>query len=165
MGKHFKVFSSTKWILRENVVLRLMECLVLVLIYLWITISHFLVCLPTMELTTFAQHVCSTKIGYANALSLGKHRCKKKERGHFAGFPNWGRLVGGDNLDKMAKNCMKMTKSAFLGHNSGGHGGGGKPIFRVVGGIPPVPPTRGNPALNSTHQAKKQCNFDSGWLE
>ena len=36
------------------------------------------------------------------------------------GFPKWGRLVGRDNLGKMAKNCMKITKSAFLGQNSGG---------------------------------------------
>ena len=41
------------------------------LIYLWITISHFLACLPTLKLTAFEQQVCSTKIGYANALSLG----------------------------------------------------------------------------------------------
>ena len=27
MGRHFKVFSSTKWRLGENVVLQLMECL------------------------------------------------------------------------------------------------------------------------------------------
>ena len=31
----------------------------------------------------------------------------------------------GDNLDKMTKNCMKMTKWAFLGQNSGGGGGVG----------------------------------------
>ena len=35
---------------------------------------------------------------------------------------------------------MKMTKSAFLGQNSGGGHGGDKPIFQVVGGIPPSPP-------------------------
>ena len=59
---------------------------------------------------------------------------------HHTGFPKWDRLVG-DNLEKMAKNCMKMTKSAFLGQNSrGGHGGGDKPIFGVVGGNPPSPP-------------------------
>ena len=43
-----------------------------------------------------------------------------------------GSTSGGDNLDKMAKNCMKMTKSAFLGQNSGGrggHGGGGESQF------------------------------------
>ena len=39
-----------------------------------------------------------------------------------SGFPNavdwWG-----DNFDKMAKNYMKITKSAFLGQNSGGYRG------------------------------------------
>ena len=63
-----------------------------------------------------------------------------------AGFPNWGRLVGGDNFGKMAKNCMEITKSAFFGQNSGGTWGGDKPIFWVLGGDPPsVSPTRGNP--------------------
>ena len=41
-----------------------------------------------------------------------------------------GRLVEGDNLGKMSKNCMEITKSAFLGQNNGGWD---KPIFRVVG--------------------------------
>ena len=42
-----------------------------------------------------------------------------------------------------------MTKSAFLGQNSGGGGRGtwgDQPIFRVGGG-PPSPPTRKNPDL------------------
>ena len=107
MGKHSKVSSSTKWRLGESVFLRLMECLTLTvffvffLTYLWITISHLFACLPTLELTTFEQQVCSTKIGYSNALSLGINICKKRN----------------------------VT------------------------------------ILNSAHQAKKQCNFDSGWLE
>ena len=54
-----------------------------------------------------------------------------------------GSTSGADNLDKMAKNCMKMTKSAFLGQNSGGGHGGDRPIFRVVGGIPRSPPPLG----------------------
>ena len=56
-------------------------------------------------------------------------------------------LTGGGNLDKMAKNFVKMTKSAFWGQNSGADMGGGcgsKPIFQAVGGIHPSPPTRGN---------------------
>ena len=40
---------------------------------------------------------------------------------------------GGHNLGKMAKNCMKITKSAFFGQNSQGTWGC-KPIFYVVGG-------------------------------
>ena len=47
-----------------------------------------------------------------------------------------GSTGGGDNLGKMTKNCMKMTKSAFLGLNSGGV----KPIFRLVWGISLSPP-------------------------
>ena len=39
--------------------------------------------LPTLELTTFKQQVCSTKIGYANALSLRTNSHKKKEYGRF----------------------------------------------------------------------------------
>ena len=50
---------------------------------LWITISHQFVCLPTLELITFEQQVCSTKIGYTNALSLGRNSRKKKECDHF----------------------------------------------------------------------------------
>ena len=52
-----------------------------------------------------------------------------------AGFPKWGQTGGGDNLGKMAKNCMKITKSTFLGQNSGGQAN-----FSGSGGIPPVPP-------------------------
>ena len=48
---------------------------------------------------------------------------------------------GCGSLGKMAKNCMKITNSAFLGQNSGGEGD--KPIFRVVGGDPPSPPPLG----------------------
>ena len=72
------------------------------------------------------------------------------------GFLKWGRLVGEDNLGKMAKKCMKMTKSAFLGQNSGGGTwgrGGGQANFWGSGGgggggwFPKSPPTRGNPAV------------------
>ena len=40
------------------------------------------------------------------------------------GFPKgvvdwWWGGGGGSNLGKMAKNCMKITKLAFLGQNSG----------------------------------------------
>ena len=101
-----QVAFSTKCGLGKNVVLRLMEsCMsyhyMWVIIYAWITISHFFVCLPTLELTTFEQQVCSTKIGYENALSLGTNSCKK----------------------------------------------------------------RNVATLNCAHQGKKQCNFESGWLE
>ena len=58
-----------------------------------------------------------------------------KKLSHISGFPNWGQLVGGGNLDKMAKNCMKMTKSAFLDQNSG-RGMAGQANFSGSGGIP-----------------------------
>ena len=45
--------------------------------------SHTFICLPTLELTTFEQQVCTTKIGYANALLLGTDSRKKKECRHF----------------------------------------------------------------------------------
>ena len=37
----------------------------------------------TLELTTFGPKLCSRKIGYANALSLGTNSCEKEERDHF----------------------------------------------------------------------------------
>ena len=59
-----------------------------------------------------------------------------------------GSTWGVGNLDKMAENCIKVAKSTFwrqkktLGGMGGGAGAGagGKQIFRLVGGIPPVPP-------------------------
>ena len=58
------------------------------------------------------------------------------------GFPKWGRLVG-DNLGKMAENCMEIRKSMFWGLNSVGNMGD-KTMFQVVGGgggviLPRVP--------------------------
>ena len=54
-----------------------------------------------------------------------------------AGFPKWCWLVG-DNLVKMAKNCMYNIKSAFLGQSS--EWTWHKPIFWVVGDPHPVSP-------------------------
>ena len=65
--------SSFKWGLGEKDVLRLIECLSLMLgiIYLWITISQLfiLVCFTTLELATFEQQVKSTKMGYLGTLN------------------------------------------------------------------------------------------------
>ena len=36
------------------------------------------VCLPTLELRTFKEEVCSTNIGYANTLSSGTNNYKKR---------------------------------------------------------------------------------------
>ena len=69
----------------------------LVLIYLWIPISHLFFCLPSLELTTLEQHVCSTKIGYAIALSLGTNSCKKE------------RNVGTLNSGPQPKNSVSLT--------------------------------------------------------
>ena len=76
-AKKRKLFaSSTKWKLGENVVLLLMKCLLqrLVIIYLWMVISYLFVYLPTVELTSFEQQLCSTKVGYA----MGTNSCKTK---------------------------------------------------------------------------------------
>ena len=44
-------------------------------------------------------------------------------------FSHLGSTSGGNILGKMAKNCMKITKSTFLGQNSGwGEDMGDKPI-------------------------------------
>ena len=42
----------------------------------YFTSFRLFVCLPNLELTTFEQGVCSTKIGYANTLSSGINSCK-----------------------------------------------------------------------------------------
>ena len=83
MGRQSKVSPSTKWRLGENLVLQLMECVswltpsVSFEIFMNNCFTSFRL-LPTLELTTFEQHVCSTKIGYANALSLGTNSCEKR---------------------------------------------------------------------------------------
>ena len=61
--------------------------------------------------------------------------------------------TGRGNLGKMAKNCMKLTKSTFLGQNSGGHGGD-KPIFRVVWGSPQSPLPLGETLLSEVKPVK-----------
>ena len=56
----------------------------------------------------------------------------------YSGFPSWIQLVG-VILGKMAKNCMKITKSTFLGQSNEGTWRD-KSIFWVMGGISPFPP-------------------------
>ena len=72
-----------------------------------------------------------------------------------------GSTGGGDNLGKMVKNCMKMTKPTFLGQNSGE---GGQASFLGSGGPPPPvpqspPPTRGNPVNVYKHHCKTKIRF------
>ena len=64
-----KSCSATVRMLNSNLVLK----------YVWITIPHLSVCLPTLKLTTFEQQVCSIKMDYANAPSLGGTAEKKKK--------------------------------------------------------------------------------------
>ena len=75
-------------IMGDNVALQLMECLTPTVSFdlfmdNYFTCFRLFVCLPTLELTTFEQEVCLTKIGYANTLPSGANSCKKKKRGHF----------------------------------------------------------------------------------
>ena len=61
---------------RDNVVLRLMECLTQTVNFdlfmdAYFTSFRLFVCFPTLELTTFKQELCSTKIVYTNTLSSG----------------------------------------------------------------------------------------------
>ena len=44
----------------------------------YFTSFRLFACLPTLELTSFEQEMCSTKIGYANTLSSGTNSCKKR---------------------------------------------------------------------------------------
>ena len=81
MGKDSQVSASTKWRLGENVVLQLMECLTASVSFETILdISHLFICLPTLELTTFEQHVRSTKIGYAMHYYWGETSKQKSKK-------------------------------------------------------------------------------------
>ena len=75
-------------IIGDNVALQLMECLTPTVSFDLFMANYFtcfrlFVCLTTLELTTFEQEVCLTKIGYANTLPSGANSCKRKKRGHF----------------------------------------------------------------------------------
>ena len=47
-----------------------------------ITISHLFVCLPTLELTTIEQQMCSSKKCFRKSTVTGNKQQHKKERGH-----------------------------------------------------------------------------------
>ena len=69
--------------LGDNVVLRLIECLTPTVSFdlfmdNYFTSFRLFVCLPTLELTTFEQEVCSTTKGYANTISSGTNSYKKR---------------------------------------------------------------------------------------
>ena len=74
---------STRGGLRNNNVLRFMECLTPTVSFNLFTDNYFtyfrlFICLPTLELATFKQDVCSTKIVSAKTLSTGANNCKKR---------------------------------------------------------------------------------------
>ena len=81
-----QVASCTKWGLGENVVLRLIECLTPTVSFdmfmdNWFRSFRLLTHLGVNNIRTtdvFEQQVCSTKIGYANTLTLGANSCKKR---------------------------------------------------------------------------------------
>ena len=78
MDKDSKVSSSTKWRLRENVVLRPMEYLTpTVKVDIFISISN----LPTYPRVHDIR--ATGMLSNANALSLGKNSRKKMEHGNF----------------------------------------------------------------------------------
>ena len=63
------MLEQTKWRLAEKVVLWLMKCLTPAVSFVIFMDNYFTSFrLLTLELTIFEQHVCSTKIGYVNAL-------------------------------------------------------------------------------------------------
>ena len=102
MGKHSKVSSSTKWGLRENVDLRLMECLT-----------------PSVSFDTFMDN-------YFTYFRLITH-------------------LGVNNIRATGVLNKNYANALSLGTNS--------------------LKKRSVATLNSAHQTKKKCNFDSGWLE
>ena len=67
-GKQFA--SSTKWLLGENIVLRLMECLTLTLIFDIFMVNYFtsIRLLTHFRFNNIRETGYSTKIGHANAL-------------------------------------------------------------------------------------------------
>ena len=71
-----------KWGLGDNVVLRLMECLTPTVSFDLFMDNYFIsfrlfVCLPTLELKTCKETVCSTKIGYQIHYRWGQKVAKK----------------------------------------------------------------------------------------
>ena len=82
-GKQF--VSSTNWGLGDNVALRPMEFFTPTAASFDLSMDNYFTSfhlLLTFELRTFEQEVCSTKIGYANIISLGQISAKE-ERGQF----------------------------------------------------------------------------------
>ena len=62
------------------------------------------------------------------------------------GFPNGGNWWGGQ-FGQNGQKLHENYKIGILGSKQWGRAWGNKPIFRVVGGSHPIPPTRGNPGM------------------
>ena len=83
-AKHSKLSSSTEWRLRENVVLRSMECLTPAVKFdIFLTISHLFICLPTLEFIILEQQVClTTQMLYIGNKQLQKNGTWQLWTGH-----------------------------------------------------------------------------------
>ena len=85
MGKHFKVSSSTKWKLGENVALRLMKFLTLNVSFDIFMDNYFI----SFRLLTLlgVNNIRTTLVLYKNRLRkctiIGEKQLPKQERGHF----------------------------------------------------------------------------------
>ena len=81
VNKEKQVAFTTKWELGDNVVLRLVECLIPTVSFHLFTDNYFTsLRLTSFYLLTHIQvnniRVRGTKIGYANTLSSGRNSCK-----------------------------------------------------------------------------------------
>ena len=85
MGKHSKVSSSTKWRLRENVVLRLMECFTPSLSF-DIFMDNYFTSFRLLPLLG-VNNILATRVLSKNRLRkctiIGDKHQQKKEHGHF----------------------------------------------------------------------------------
>ena len=68
-------------------------------------ITSFL-CLPTLELTTFEQQVCSIKTGYVIVLSWGTNSHKRKECDHIEQWTSSKR-----KQCKFDSGCLELQQS------------------------------------------------------
>ena len=69
-----------------------------------------------------------------------KKNVKLPDNHQVLGFLIRGQHLWGDTLGKIAKNCMEITKSRFLGQNHGGHEGEQANFLSSGDKILPVPP-------------------------
>ena len=85
MGKHSKVFFSTKWRLGESVVLRLMECVTPTVIF-DIFMGNYFTCFRLLTLlgVNKIRATCMFNKGsLPRCTIMGTNSCIKRESGHF----------------------------------------------------------------------------------